>query len=741
MMVRRTSLNHIWRRVALIIVPSLALVMLETYSALSILPDEGKSNARISRTFEIMLTARALDQALQDAERSERDFLIMGEGTYLASYGRAREDISAHLATLEQLTSDNAEQQHRLSLLAEQIDALRADLERATAARQEQGLDAARAVLATNTGREAMHMAKGLIGLIVSAERTLLRDEEAQASEARRHSLIAAAAASALAAAIMVLGSILLVIALVRGARAQGRLRESEERFTLLVESVKDYAIFMLDSAGYVRSWNTGAQRITGYRPDEIIGKHFSCFFPADDVGEGTPARELATVAAEGRAETEGWRLRKDGVRYWANIVTTAVHDESGNLRGFAKVARDLTERRQQEQALELSRAALAQAQKMEAVGQLTGGVAHDFNNLLTTILGSHDLLQRRMDQIGRAETQRYLAAIGRAAEQGAALTRRLLAFSRRQALEPTLVDANQLVTGVAELLRCTLGEAIGIEVVSAADLWCTEVDRNQLESAILNLAINARDAMAEGGKLTIETGNVCLDDAYAGAHDEVKAGQYVMVAVSDTGLGMSPETMARAFEPFFTTKPEGRGTGLGLSQIYGFVKQSGGHVKLYSESGQGTTVKMYLPRSHSAGAARFVAPPAGTPAAAGAGGATLLVVEDDPDVRSFSISALGLLGYQVLDAADGAQALRILGEHPEVALLFTDVGLPGLNGCRLAEEAQQLVPGLRVLFTTGYARNAVIHSGVLEATVNLLPKPFTVERLGRKLEEVLGAA
>ena len=298
------------------------------------------------------------------------------------------------------------------------------------------------------------------------------------------------------------------------------------------------------------------------------------------------------------------------------------------------------------------------------------------------------------------------------------------------------MVDANLLVSGMADVLRRTLGEAITVEVASAEDLWRVDADRNQLESAILNFAINARDAMADGGKLTIETGNVQIDE-HCARHDEVRPGQYAMIAVSDTGVGMSTATMARAFEPFFTTKPVGRGTGLGLSQIYGFVKQSGGHIKICSEPGQGTTVKIYLRRSQSGSTS--VPAVAERRAAPAAGGLTLLVVEDDPDVRTFSASALDLLGYQVLEAADGAQALRILAEHPEVALLFTDVGLPGLNGRQLAEKAQQLIPQLRVLFTTGYARNAVLHGGILDPRVNVLRKPFTVERLGRMLEEVLG--
>ena len=416
--------------------------------------------------------------------------------------------------------------------------------------------------------------------------------------------------------------------------------------------------------------------------------------------------------------------------------MITALHDDNGNLRGFAKITRDITERRDSELALEKNRAMLAQLQKMEALGQLTGGVAHDFNNNLTAILGNIELIQRGSSAADPERTSRLLAAAQRAAERAAELTRRLLAFSRRQALEPQIVDVNKLVGSMSEMLHRTLGETAIIETVLAAGLWRTNVDRNQLESAILNLAVNARDAMPDGGKLTIETGNTYLDDYYATVHSEVKSGQYVMIAVSDTGEGMSGDIMAHAFEPFFTTKPEGKGTGLGLSQVHGFVKQSGGHIELYSEIGQGATIKIYLPRSLAQGEA-----PAGekqpglasTPLAE-----TVLVVEDNENVRTFGADALVSLGYRVLEAADADAALHILETHPETALLFTDVGLPGTNGRRLAEEARRSSPHLKVLYTTGYARNAIVHHGTLDAGVELLGKPFTVEALGRKLQQML---
>jgi signal transduction histidine kinase len=385
---------------------------------------------------------------------------------------------------------------------------------------------------------------------------------------------------------------------------------------------------------------------------------------------------------------------------------------------------------------------ALRQSQKMEAIGQLTGGIAHDFNNILHVILGNLDALRRLAatgpDRIARSDFEHFVASAVRGAERAATLTQRLLAFGRRQPLSPAPIDVNRLVAGMSDLLRRMLGEIISVETVLGGGLWRTIADANQLENALLNLAVNARDAMPTGGKLTIETANAYLDEMYAAAHQEVAAGQYVMVAVSDTGSGMTRDVMAKAFEPFFTTKLVGQGTGLGLSQVYGFVKQSGGHVKLYSEPGEGTSVKLYLPRlaadallHNESGTERHFT--------AATNNLSILLVEDDPDVRASAIDMLRELGYRVFAAADGPSALRLLETHPEVALLLTDVGLPGgLNGRQLAEEARRLQPGLRVLFTTGYARNAIVHHGRLDPGVELITKPFSLSSLGAKLRQVL---
>jgi PAS domain S-box-containing protein len=507
------------------------------------------------------------------------------------------------------------------------------------------------------------------------------------------------------------------------------QLRESEQRFRLLVGAVTDYAIFMLDPDGNIINWNTGAERIKRYRAEEIIGQHFSRFYTETDRQNQIPERMLETAARTGKSEAEGWRVRKDGSIFWASVVVEAIRDPVGTLLGFAKITRDLTEQRQAEEQLR-------QAQKMEAIGQLTGGIAHDFNNLLMVISGHVESLLRHLPENVDENLRRSANAALRASDRAAVLTHRLLAFARRQALDPQSLSLNTMITGMYEMLRRTLGERVEIETVLGNGLWATFVDPNQLEGSLLNLAINARDAMPDGGKLTIEAANVYLDDAYA-ATAEVPPGQYVGVFVSDTGAGMAPEVISRAFEPFFTTKEVGQGTGLGLSQVYGFVKQSGGHVNIYSEVGAGTTVKLYLPRYYSDENAADDRP---TTASIPRGREeTILVAEDDSEVRSFTVETLRELGYRVVAAMDGHTALRLLDAHREIALLFTDVGLPGgMNGRQLADEAQRRRSRLKVLFTSGYARNAIVHHGRLDPGVELIAKPFTFSTLATTVRRIL---
>lgn len=434
-----------------------------------------------------------------------------------------------------------------------------------------------------------------------------------------------------------------------------------------------------------------------------------------------------------------------DRRRYEAELLEARRAAEAANaeLRELtrtleARVAEVVAERMKAEDALR-------QAQKIEAIGQLTGGVAHDFNNLLTVILGGLETVGRQLQRLpASSEAERIERAVRMAthgAERAAILTARLLAFARRQPLDPKPLDAGRLVTNLADLLQRTLGETVHLETVSGAGLWRTLADPSELENAIVNLAVNARDAMPGGGRLTIETSNASLDEPYVAALAEpVEPGQYVLIAVSDTGTGMSPETLAQVFEPFFTTKETGKGTGLGLSQVYGFVRQSHGHIRIYSEVGEGTTVKIYLPRLLAE--ADVIEEGGKRPASPVHGGRErILVVEDHDDLRSYSAGVLRELGYDVLEANSGRYAIEVLQAAQDVDLLFTDVVLPdGMDGRRLADEIQRRRPGVKVLFTTGYTRNAIVHHGRLDPGVQLISKPFSFDDLAKKVREVLDA-
>jgi PAS domain S-box-containing protein len=462
-------------------------------------------------------------------------------------------------------------------------------------------------------------------------------------------------------------------------------------------------------------------------REAKVIG---GLFFGHASVGVFTDRTErgLTGLASEAAVAIDNVYLSQAAQAEIAQRTLTqeALRDLNANLE------REIAARTEQ---LRASEEMVRQAQKMEAVGQLTGGVAHDFNNILQVIVGNLEVI-RRLIPADSGRIQRSIEQAANGARQAASLTQRLLAFSRRQPLDPKPIDVNALIGGMAELLNRSLGETISVETVRGAGLWKIEADPNALESAILNLAVNARDAMPDGGHLTVETMNAYIDEAYALSHAEVAPGQYVLISISDTGAGMDADTVKRAFEPFFTTKPVGRGTGLGLSQVYGFAKQSGGHVKIYSEVGRGTTIKLYLPRLTHAIGDTDVQPPLPVPEGAQE---TILVVEDDDGVRTYSVGVLRDLGYHVIEAPDGPSALRLLQDHGPVDLLFTDVVLPGgMTGAQLAAQARVMRPGLKVLFTTGYARNAIFHHGRLDKGVQLITKPFSLADLAAKVRDVL---
>jgi PAS domain S-box-containing protein len=726
-----------WLALGLVIISGTALAWLELYQATDGASALQRSRSQVLQAFEVMGTAQSLYQEVQAAQRALRLVVSTGERKELDAFRASSRRANDLLATLKQLTHQQVEHRARVAELELLIESWLAELARIARLSQEaDGAKSAQKIMQTPAPLDAMRAIGGLVDDTIAAEKTLLTARLIEAAEDERYVRQQALASALLALAFMVLGVALTALAFQRVKASEQAYRESEENLRLFTAGVIDYAICMLDLEGVVTSWNAGAERIKGYAADEIIGRHFSRFYTEEDRRAGLAEQALKTAAQEGKYETEAWRVRKDGSRFMANVVIDPLRDRYGRLYGYAKITRDVTERVAQQQALEHARAALAQSQKMEALGQLSGGIAHDFNNFLHVIRNAVELLERRLKG-GQPELDRLLDMVKRNVDRATSLTQRLLAFSRRQPLEPKPLSPNRLILGVADLLRQTLGESVAIETVLGGGVWTVAADANQLETAILNLALNARHAMPQGGKLTIETANTRLDEAYASAEEALVPGQYVLIAVSDTGTGMTPEVREKAFDPFFTTKETGRGTGLGLSQVYGFIKQSGGHAKIYSEPGEGTTVKLYLPRLTGTESAE--PPPKTRPAPAGSAMETVLLVEDDEDVRSFSAEVLSDLGYRVLVASDARTALRVLEEEPGVRLLFTDVGLPdGMNGRQLADEARRRWPALKVLFTTAYARNAIIHHGRLDPGVELIVKPFSQAELASRVRGLL---
>ena len=500
---------------------------------------------------------------------------------------------------------------------------------------------------------------------------------------------------------------------------AQEALRQSERHLRLLIDGVRDYAIFMLDPNGLVSSWNTGAERIKGYAAQEVIGSHFSRFYVEDDRAAGVPARALATAEAEGRCELEGWRVRKDGSVFWANVVIDRIR-ENGRTVGFAKITRDITEQRNAQRALNEAQARAGQAQKMEALGHLTGGVAHDFNNLLMIISGQNQVLKRA--GAGNEKAARAAEATQAAIQRGASLTRQLLTFSRRQTLSPRSIDVGQQLAAFKAMLTGTMGD-LTILVTAPPDTWPAVADPNELELALLNLAINARDAMPEGGSIAISAENKVLDE------EDLK-GDFVAISVADTGTGIAPDILPRIFDPFFTTKDVQKGSGLGLSQVHGFTHQSGGKVAIDSHLGKGTRITLYLPRAL---AAEAHAASAETGPAMGRG--TVLVVDDNPEVADATAVMLRELGYEAVIALDAVAALAAVAREKPV-LVLSDIVMPGTrDGLALGRQLREAAPGLPVVLMTGYARNAPV-----DGEFPLMRKPANLGEMGRVIRSALAA-
>jgi signal transduction histidine kinase/ActR/RegA family two-component response regulator len=670
--------------------------------------------ARIARAntiagFNTIREATAIDEAVQDAERGQRGFLITGRDDYLDPYTKAKERLPRLMIGLQQATTESADQQPRLLRLQADITTKMNELASTITAMRQQGYEAARGIVGTNVGLARMDAVLADLASIMDAANARLSSRLARAEAGDERVTMT-----------FVVGSIVSAIALMAGAfllaGAYRRAATSERLLQATLDSVRE-GVAAFDDGGRLRIWNSPFVTMLGVAEGEL--RRGAPLPSAGDRASALLDRELDPAA---RPTNRPILVERKGER---GTSIEVFHNPTAD-GGYVTTLLDVTGRRQAEEALR-------QAQKLEALGQMTGGLAHDFNNLLTIIIGSLELLRRSVGRDDKALERIDMVSV--AAERVARLTTQLLAFARRQPLQPEVVNLGQLMQEVLPLIRRAVGESIMVECVTAGGLWNTTVDASQFQSAVLNLAINGRDAMADGGKLTIEVGNAALDDAYAARHAEVEPGQYVLFAITDTGKGMDADTAARALDPFFTTKRAGEGTGLGLPQVYGFVKQSGGHLKIYSEVGEGTTVKLYLPR----GFGQENAQPARVAALAVTGTETVLVVDDDEIVRATVASMLEELGYTVLPAANGAEALAALKKGAKIDLLFTDVVMAGpIGGRKLAERAVEIRPVLKVLFTSGYTENAIVHNGRLDPGVELLSKPYGRERLAAKIRRVL---
>ncbi len=730
-----------------LLVAILALVGGATWERL----DAARSSRRWSQhSVQVIDTLQELGLVVRDAETGQRGFLLTGSDAYLAPYQAALGRAAFLQGELQRLTADDAQVQAQLRALSPSLQGKLEELAQTVELRRADGLDAAMRLVRTDAGRVLMTRIEDSIAAMTGEERARLEARLAETESRARWVRWLLAGGTALAVAILLWAARLLNQAWRRSSDAEARQRTLALQLRTSLDSLSQgVAVFGPNHA--LRHWNDCFAVLLGLpralvrpgTPYAALAEHTA----AEQAGptqagpaQAGPAQAGGAAPDAGFLETEAQirhgrhepglpvvfeRTRADGRQL--EVRRTGLPDG-----GFVLTITDMTRRAQAE-------AVLREAQKMQAIGQLTGGIAHDFNNLLTVILGNLEFASARLASEPALQTRIERATW--AAQRGATLTGQLLSFARRQPLAPRPIDLAGAMPELVPLLRRTLGEHIDIRYVETAGLWPALADAAQLESAVLNLALNARDAMPGGGRLTIELANKVIDEDYARAHAEVAAGDYAMLAVSDTGCGMTPDVVARVFEPFFTTKPDGRGTGLGLAMVFGFVKQSGGHVKIYSEPGEGTTVRLYLPRP--TGGARPAPVAARAPVELPRGSASVLVVEDEPAVREIACAILGDLGYRVLEAADGEEALRVFGAHAAaVDLLLTDVVLPGpLRGRELAERLAAVRPEIRVLFMSGYTENSIVHHGRLDDGVQLIAKPFKREQLARKVAEVLGVA
>jgi signal transduction histidine kinase/FixJ family two-component response regulator len=695
----------------------IAAVPLAFLAAISLYQVFGNATAarsvheKILNSFFVVRTASDLCGEIQSAERGQRGYLITGRDDYLVPYEKARKRIPQLLSDLQQATFDRPDQQRRLLQLQADLTTKLNELASTITLRRERGFEAALAVVNSDVGQKSMEAIEADTTEILDAAHARLQQRLDSAETLAQNVTLAFVAGSAIAAASLIVSGLLL-------ARAYRRAAASKSMLQATLESVRE-GIVAVDAERRVVAWNQTFKRMLKLpkgtmRFGETLKAHQNP--EIDKFGSHFDALDLEIQRTGRPALVE---RKEDG----KSIEIFHCPTEEG---GSVTTLLDRTVQRQAEDALR-------QAQKLEALGQMTGGIAHDFNNLLTVIIGGTRLLQRTVGQDPQA-LQR-IDMVTMAAERGARLIQQLLAFARRQPLEPEIANPGHLMTEVLPMVRRVIGDKVAVEYVTSGALWNTTIDATQFQTAVLNLAINGCDAMPDGGKLTIEVANATLDEAYAVNHPDVVPGQYVMFAITDTGKGMDAATAMRALDPFFTTKGVGDGTGLGLPQVYGFVKQSGGHLKIYSEVGEGTTVKLYLPRDLGEASAQ----PRQTAVLSLTGSETVLLVDDDEIVRATVASMLESLGYDVVEAANGAEAISILEKDAAIKLLFTDIIMPGpVNGRKLAERAAKINPAIKILFTSGYTENSIVHNSRLDPGVEFLSKPYDRERLAMKIRRVL---
>ena len=709
------------------------MLLVGTIALMSLHQFDSTRRARfwVRHTNDVIATTDELGFAVRDAETGQRGYLLTGRDEYLAPYRAALGRIPVLQNRLLGLTSDNAAEQTRLHDLAPMLQRKLDELAQTVALRHDSGFDAALAVVQRGVGLSLMEQIETLLRGLQTEENRLLEERRQDFDHAEALARWLALGGATVAVVLLALAARLL-------ARTQARLEESETEQLAMARQMHaafdsiSQGIGMFGSDGRLLRWNERFPTLLGL-PGALIqpGIVYQTLVEQLAAG-GTPFLETDDQIRHG----PGGRAPNEPVVYER---TRPADGRSFELRrtampagGFVLTVTDTTERARAE-------ASARDSQRLQAMGQLTGGIAHDFNNLLTVVLGNLEFAHKKADPGSPVQT--HVDRATWAARRGATLTHQLLAFARKQPLAPMPLTLSAMLPDMASLLRRTLGENIEVQVADTAGLWPAMADPAQVESALLNLALNARDAMPDGGRLTIEFANKVLDYDYARQQREVTPGDYVMLAVSDTGTGMSPAVLAQAFEPFFTTKKPGMGTGLGLAMVFGFAKQSGGHVKIYSEPGEGTTVRLYLPRAVGIelGAPTRDEAPVELPH----GSATILVVEDEAAVREVTVEMLRDLGYRVVAAADGAEALRVFGENDaKIDLLLADIVLTGgMKGDEVARRLAEIRPGLRTLFMSGYTENAVVHHGRLDDGVQLIGKPFQRQHLARKVVEVLGTA